>query len=129
MTLRWTVQLFKAALVIVISGCTIHYFDAANGIEHAWGLAHIAMRVEVPTKGLQAVGWRTDTVGLLMGTKQDGLDFAFGLNSYQEIQIAGENTQLCLAWPKGSFYNVRIGDEFPPQMRSCGRDPKEKKAR
>ena len=34
----------------------------------------------------------------------------------QRIEIVDENTALCLAWPRGSSYNARIGSKAPFEL-------------
>lgn len=109
-----------------VGGCAIDYYDARHGIEHVWGVGHVAMKVGSSTEGLKAVGSRTDSVGLSIGRAQEGYYLVLGWNSYQQIDVIDENTQLCLAWPAGSFYTVRVGFEFPPDITNCGREKKEK---
>jgi hypothetical protein len=108
------------------SGCAIEYFDARNGIEHVWGIGHVAMKVGLSNEGLKAVGHRTDSLGLSIGKAQEGYHLGLGWSSYQRIDVVDQNTQLCLAWPAGSFYNARVGSEFPPEIPECGREKKEK---
>jgi hypothetical protein len=108
------------------SGCAIDYFDARNGIEHVWGIGHIAMKVGPPNEGLKAVGRRTDSLGFSMGKGEVGYQLGLGWNSYQQIDVMDQNTQLCLAWPTGSLYNARVGSDAPPNMTECGLAEKEK---
>ena len=102
------------------TGCAVHYFDTESGTEHIWGIGHMAMKYSVPDEELKAVGHRTDVVGISIGRLQEETYLTVGWNARQRIEIVDENTQLCLAWPYGSFYNVRIGSRFPPSLDSCG---------
>lgn len=108
------------------SGCAIHYFDAESGTEHIWGVGHMAMKAAAPREGLKAIGRRTDVVGISVGSLQEGTHFEIGWGGRQRIEIVDENTQLCLAWPRGSFYNARIGAAFPPNLGDCVNPPQEK---
>ena len=45
-------------------------YDAGNGIEHFWGIGHLAMKVGSSTEALRAAGYRTDSVGLSIGRIQ-----------------------------------------------------------
>jgi hypothetical protein len=109
------------------SGCALHYFDAETGTEHIWGIGHMAMKPSASREGLKAVGRRTDVVGISIGKLQEDIHLEVGWGSRQRIDIVDEDTQLCLAWPRGSFYNARIGSAFPPKLDECGGDPKEKR--
>jgi hypothetical protein len=113
-------------LSLTASGCAIHYFDAESGTEHIWGVGHIAMKPAAPRAGLKAVGQRTDVVGISVGRLQEGMHFEVGWVGHQRIEIVDENTQLCLAWPHGSFYTARIGSAFPPELDDCVSMLKEK---
>lgn len=120
------VSLALLFIFLVASGCAIHYFDTESGTEHIWGVGHMAMKPSAPTEGLNAVARRTDIVGISIGKLQEGTHLEIGWGRRQRIEIINENTQLCLAWPRGSFYNARIGAAFPPKLDDCGRDTKEK---
>lgn len=113
-------------MFLTASGCAIHYFDAESGTEHIWGVGHMAMKPAAPSEGLKAVGRRTDVVGISAGRLQEGTHLEIGWGVRQRIEIVDENTQLCLAWPRGSLYNARIGSAFPPELDECGSTPKEK---
>ncbi len=118
--------LLISLLMLGSSGCAIDYFDARNGIEHVWGIGHLAMKVGSPNEGLKAVGQRTDTLGLSIGKAQEGYHLELGWCSYQQIDVVDQNTQLCVAWPAGSLYSARVGSEFPPDISKCGHEKKEK---
>ncbi len=113
-------------LLFIGSGCAVHYFDAKSGAEHIWGIGHMVMKPGAPHEGLRAIGRRTDTVGISGGKLQEGLHFELGWGSRQRIEIVDENTQLCLAWPRGAFYNARVGSTSPPELGNCTHLQKEK---
>lgn len=118
--------LILVQIFLTSSGCAIHYFDAKSGTEHIWGIGHMAMKPSTSNEGLKAVGRRTDTVGVSTGKLQEGVHLALGWGGHQRLEIFDENTQLCLDWPRGSFYNARVGTEFPPQLDACTNTSKEK---
>ena len=102
------------------------FLGNADEIEHVWGVGHVAMKVGLLNEGLKAVGFRTDSVGLSIGSAQEGYHIELGWSSHQQLDVVDQNTQLCLAWPSGSFYNARVGSEFPPEISECGHEEKEK---
>ncbi len=119
---------FIVLLVLTGSGCAVHYFDVTKNTEHVWGIGHMAMKPSAPNGELKAVGRRTDVVGISIGRSQEEAHLDVGWGARQRIDIVDKNTQLCLAWPRGSFYNARIGSEFPPSLDTCEITPsKEKK--
>jgi len=105
---------------LILSGCSVEYFDASNGVEHVWGLGHVAMKIGQPNEGLKAVGYRTDSVGLAVGKAQEGYQLGIGWSSYQRLEVADQDAQMCLAWPAASFYTARVGTKFPPDVGECG---------
>jgi len=107
--------IFLSAVVAVFTcgGCAVHYFDADNNTEHIWGMGHMAMKIGAPHEGLKAVACRTDVVGVAVGSLQNDVHLELGWGARQRIEIVDENTALCLAWPRGSFYNARIGSKYP----------------
>lgn len=125
MTMQLTFFLF-IQLLLTGSGCALHYFDAESGTEHIWGIGHMAMKPGTSNEGVKAVGRRADTLGVSIGKLQEGAHLAFGWDGQQRVEIFDEDTQLCLAWPRGSFYNVRVGAEFPPRLDTCINTIKEK---
>lgn len=78
------------------------------------------MKPGVPRQGIKAVGQRIDMAGLSAGNSEGGFQLGLGWSSYQRVDVVDQNTQLCLAWPSGSFYQARVGSEFPPDMKGCG---------
>ena len=107
-------------VVAISSGCALHYYDAENNIEHIWGIGHMAMKPSPASEGVVAVGSRTDVIGLSLANVQDQLDVSFGWNARQRIDIVKDDAKLCLAWPQGSFYNARVGTNFPQAGSTCG---------
>jgi hypothetical protein len=107
--------------LVATTGCALHYFDPETGTEHIWGIGHMAMTPGTPSEGVRAIGRRTDTVGFSVGKLQEGVYLELGWGARQRVDIVDANTQLCLAWPRGSFYNVRVGTEFPTGLNDCGR--------
>ena len=79
----------------------------------------MVMKHSSSSQGLKAVGHRTDTVGLSLGKLREDIHFELGWGGRQRIEIVDENSSLCLAWPQGSFYNVRIGSTFPHKLDDC----------
>jgi hypothetical protein len=118
---------FLGHLLFTAGGCSIEYYDAHEGVEHVWGITHMAMKTGKADDGLKAVGHRTDIAGLSLGKGPDGYHLDLGWSSYQQIDIVDQNTQLCLAWPAGSFYQARVGSQFPPDVSSCGSERRENK--
>jgi hypothetical protein len=108
--------LFAAVAAFAVGGCAVHYFDAEHNTEHIWGVGHMAMKVSAPNEGLKAVAIRTDVVGVAVGSLHKDVHFELGWGARQRIEIVDENTALCLAWPKGSFYNARIGSRYPFEL-------------
>ncbi len=95
------------------SGCAVHYFDVENNTEHVLGFGHMAMKVGAPHEGLKAIARRVDLVGVGVGSLDRDVHFECGWGVRQRIEVVDENTAMWLAWPTGSFYNVRVGSKFP----------------
>jgi hypothetical protein len=120
---------FLAALAsFTAGGCAVHYFDAENNTEHIWGVGHMAMKVGAPNEGLKAVGCRTDVVGVGVGSLQKDVHFELGWGAHQRVEIVDCDTALWLAWPRGSFYNVRFGSGVPFELEHWSdSEPKEER--
>lgn len=117
---RMIIRLLVVPVLLISNGCAVHYFDAENNTEHIWGIGHMAMKWNAPVEGLKAVGHRTDVAGIATGSLEREVYLEVGWAARQQIEIVDENAQLCLAWPRGSFYNARIGSRFPPDLDDCG---------
>jgi hypothetical protein len=112
-----------AVAVATSSGCAVHYYDAESNIEHVWGIGHMSMKPSPAMEGVVAIGRRTDVIGLSFASIQEQLDVTLGWNAKQRIDIAQEDAKLCLDWPQGSFYNARVGTNFPQAASTCGATP------
>ncbi len=113
---RMVLQLLLVLAFLTGAGCAVHYVDSATGTEHIWGIGHMAMRVSAPNEGVKALGVRTDSLGILIGSADKELQFGAGWNARQRIEIVDENTALCISWPNGSLYNARVGSRFPFEL-------------
>lgn len=118
--------LLLPTILLTTAGCALHYFDAETGTEHIWGIGHMAMKPGAPSEGLKAVGRRTDVIGVSLGRLQQDVHFEVGWSVRQRMEIVDANTQVCLAWPRGSFYNARIGSAFPTRLDDCGTADRDK---
>jgi hypothetical protein len=112
--------LVSLLVVLATGGCAVHYFDPETGTEHIWGIGHMAMKPGAPREGLKVLARRTDVVGLTLGKLQQEVSVDVGWSVRQRMDVVDEDTQVCLAWPRGSFYNARIGSAFPPRLDDCG---------
>lgn len=104
------------------SGCAVHYFDAATGTEHVWGIGHLKMKVAPSGEGLQAVVRGTDLVGLSVGRTDQQLHATLGWNRVQRLDVLADDVSLRLEWPSSDFVSVRVGSRFPFE-RAAGREP------
>lgn len=101
----------------VIPGCALHYFDEKTGTEHVWGIGYMKMKATKPNEGLQTVVHGTDVLGLSVGKADKQTYFTAGWHRLESIDILAESTSVRLEWPDSSFFNVRVGSEFPSDPR------------
>lgn len=95
------------------AGCAIHYFDAATGTEHIWGIGHLKMKAAAPEEGVRAVVRGTDVVGISFGRADQQLYVTVGWHRIQRLDVLAEDTALRLEWPGSDFSGVRVGSAFP----------------
>ena len=107
-------------VMLLHSGCAIHYFDEETQTEHVWGIGHVPMSARGPVDDVDAVGRRLDVVGVSLSSVDDSPHLGVGWIAEQRLEIVNKNTQLCLAWPSGAFYAARVGSALPPNFRTCG---------
>ncbi len=80
----------------------------------------MALRVGAPDSVPESVGRRTDVVGLSIGKRQDEVvHLELGWAALQRVDIYAEDTELCLHGQKTSFYQARIGRDFPDEIAGC----------
>ncbi len=104
------------ALVVgtsVASGCAFHYYDSKTGAEHIWGFGHMVMKASAPREGHRAIVRGTEVTGLTLGNVGGQGYLTVGWEKRQQLEIVDENTAIRLEWPKGDFFNVRVGSKWP----------------
>ena len=119
---NWKLVARRAVVVLLglsSHGCAIQYFDPRSGTEHLFGIGHMAMRVQPSQDGIKAVADRTDDLGFSVGTTPEGFQLGVGWNARQRVQMIDPDAQVCMAWPVGSFLDVRVGTSFPEGMQDC----------
>lgn len=101
----------------MMTGCALHYFDEQTGTEHVWGIGHMKMKATKPNEGLQTVVHGTDVLGLSVGKADKQSYFTVGWHRLEFIDILADSTSVRIEWPNSSFFNVRVGSEFPSDPR------------
>jgi hypothetical protein len=111
------VAISSMALVALMAwssaGCAVHYFDAATGTDHIWGVGHLKMKAAAPDEGLRALVRGTDVVGLSFGRGDQQLYVTLGWHRTQRLDVLAEDAAVRLEWPSGDFSDVRVGSRFP----------------
>lgn len=120
---RWCRR--TVALVVLLSstgvtGCAVHYYDAATGAEHIWGIGHMVMRAPVPAEGHRALVRGTSVLGLAVGKLGGEHYLTLGWERRHRLEMFDESTAIGLAWPGGSFLNVRVGSHLPSFVGTRG---------
>jgi len=98
------------ALTCASAGCTLHYYDAATGVEHIWGFGHMALREVKSSDGDRLVGvaYGTDLFGVAVGRLKSGLFAGFGWQQSHQLDIARSTTAISAhgptAWPAWLHY-------------------------
>ena len=100
-------------LVMASAGCGVHYYNPRTGVEHVWGFGHLQMRVLPPANGIAAVVKSYSIVGAKVGGSQDDYGFSLGYDSRRMIYVSPLDAHFSLQWPDASFFNVRVGTNFP----------------
>ena len=70
------VRMVALSPLLSCSACAVDYFDSQTGVEHVWGVGHLAMKIDRPYRGLKATGWRSDSIGLSLGESEPGYHFS-----------------------------------------------------
>jgi hypothetical protein len=99
-------------VLIVFSGCAVHYYDEETGAEHVFGFGHLVMKVSVPEGSHQAIVTGTDIVGLGLGKNKEGGYLTLGWDKRRWIEIIDGNTTVDFIWPDGNFLNTRVGTSW-----------------
>lgn len=99
--------------LLILNGCSVHYYDSVNGAEHIFGFGHMVMKASAPNDTHQAIVRGTDILGVGFGKNDDGSYFSLGWDSHRRIEVINENTAIELIWPDSDFLNARIGSSLP----------------
>ena len=106
-------RLTIAAIVALLSGCAVQYYDPDTGTTHVWGFGHLRMKMAPPDEGLQAVVRGTTVVGLSLGRDRDRTYLTLGYDSEQQTDIVDQNAAVRLEWPAGDLFAIRAGSSWP----------------
>jgi hypothetical protein len=126
--------------LVLITGCSVRYYDKKSGTEHLWGFGHLKMRA-VPqrgdqppfTNGTMAFVTGVRTLGLNLGAGEDFAGLAAGWDSRSRLVIKTEDSQFYLLWPTNTIwpghlknlFSVRVGPDFPFTNDVRNPNPKE----
>jgi hypothetical protein len=99
--------------LVLTSGCAVHYYEEASGVEHIWGFGHMKMKASKPTESLQAVLHGSDVLGASIGKADKHAYITVGWQRLEYIDILQESVSIRLEWPDSTFANVRVGSRFP----------------
>ena len=111
-------------LALITTGCGVHYYNPRTGVEHLWGIGHLRMRVVPPTNGVAAVIKGYEVIGVKLGGSQEDYGFTAGYDSRRLILINPTNAAFSLEWPDASFFNVRVGTNFPSSLETKPKNTK-----
>lgn len=108
------VCLFTSLCVLVLlSGCGIHYLDSKTGVDHLWGFGHLRMRVPTPTNGVEAVIKGYTILGVKLGRTQEDYGLSLGYDDRKMILVNPTNAAFGIEWPRAGWFNIRIGTNIP----------------
>lgn len=108
------------AIFVGLHGCALHYYDADKGVEHVWGLGHVAVKAPVREDKLRAVARRSDVLGLSIGKRRDeGAHLEIGWTSIERVDLADSDASLCLSGIGGSLLDARVGTALPDAVVDC----------
>ena len=107
----WVVLVPTAALLV--GGCAIHYFDRDTGVEHVWGVGHMAMRVTAPTEGRCGIVRGLSSLGLVLGVSREEQYLSLGWQSRHQVDVLASDSAFRLEWPRSSLWSLRVGASPP----------------
>lgn len=108
-----------AALSLQLPACAIHYFDAETGVEHVFGVGHMAAKVERRPDEIDAIGRKAEVVGVALGIEDDAVYLQLGWSARERLEILSPDTQFCLLRPTASLFNARVGSAHPSDDSAC----------
>lgn len=107
-------------IIILSSGCAVHYYDSDTQSEHVWGIGHMMLKASTPRENLKATVRGTALSGLSIGVGDPGTSLTIGWEKRQLVEITDKSTAVRLEWPRGDLLNLRIGSEWPLQETTDG---------
>lgn len=117
-------RVFVLHLLVLLPGCSVHYYDEDTGNEHLWGFGHMVMRVSEPNEGVQARVGQTRTLGLSAGHHPDASHMTLGWHNETRLYAINPETSVRFEWPDNRLFNVRVGS-LPPWEQAHEPDRKQ----
>jgi hypothetical protein len=102
------------ALAGGLAGCAVHYYDRRTGTEHLWGFGHLKMKAAPADPDVRAHVTGRQALGLSLDTSEHDGGVALGWVNQRNLFVS-EDTAVSLEWPRGSFFNVRVATNRPPE--------------
>lgn len=112
-----------AGVAALMSGCAVHFYDQRNGVEHVWGMGHMRMKTIPQDESCGAVVSSVATMGVSVGVGPEDYYLTGGWDSRRRI-LLGSNDTVSLEWPRGTFFNVRVGATPPFATDEAANAPK-----
>jgi H+/Cl- antiporter ClcA len=113
---HWTKASLLSLIACQMCGCALHYYDRKTGIEHVWGIGHLRMKARQPAEGVRAVVTGSTTIGARVSVGEENASTTIGFAMSNRI-VVQDDSAVRLEWPDSSFFNVRVGTEFPPALQ------------
>ena len=102
-------------LVLALSGCAVHYYDATTGTEHLWGFGHMRARISSMSEGIRAQATEVQMFGVSVDAGKEDYGLAAGYNRQGRLAIC-TNVAVRLEWYTRDLFRVRAGTNFPPDF-------------
>jgi hypothetical protein len=80
-------RLVLACLIAATFGCAIRTYDATTGVEHLWGVGHVATRIHDRDLSIGAVARRSDAIGLIVSSDAQERTIALGWLRLDRLEI------------------------------------------
>jgi len=79
--------LTTGCIALLLGGCSVHYGNARNGVENAWGIGRVTWRIQPLTNGWASISSGTRLPGLVLGCGPDFFGFSLGYQVRERLQV------------------------------------------
>lgn len=115
--MKLTIKFICYSFLLLIQGCAISYYDPQTGVDHIWGVGHLAMKVLPDEDDKQILITQKTLAGVALGFEGISPSFSMGWNQSERITVFDQNTSLSIQRPSNNDYFQLKFSAFPDELK------------